>query len=62
MLCWVVFMPKSQGHTVEKATIDLGTSGAIACLALVCLSQAKQVADLLIEPTPQQALSMKRRT
>ena len=42
---------------MEKAPIDLWTSEAIERLTLVCLSRAKQVVDLLVEPTPFSRLS-----
>ena len=49
-LCWAITMHKSQGQTVDKAVIDLGKSKAPAGLTFVCLSCAKRLLDLLVEP------------
>ena len=43
-------MHKSQGQTLEKAVIDLGPKEACTGLTFVCLSRAKRLADLMIEP------------
>ena len=50
-------MHKSQGQTVGKAVIDLGKSEATAGLTFVCLSRAKRLLDLLVEPMPFDRLS-----
>ena len=42
---------KSQGQTTVKAVIDLGKSEATTGLIFVCLSRAKRLVDLLVEPT-----------
>ena len=49
-LCWTITMYKSQGKTVDKAVIDLGKSEATAGLTFVCLSRAKRLVELLVEP------------
>ena len=50
-------MDKSQGQTTKKAMIYLGNSEAIARLAFWCLSCAKRLVDLLVEPMPFDRLS-----
>ena len=37
---------------MDKAVIDLGKSEATSGLIFVCLSRAKRLGDLLIEPMP----------
>ena len=49
-LCWATTMHKNQGQTVGKAVTDLRKSEATAGLTFVCLSRAKQLLDLLMEP------------
>ena len=49
-LCWAITMHKSQGQTLEKAVIDLGPKEACTGLTFVCLSRAKRIADLIVEP------------
>ena len=49
-LCWAITMHKSQGQTLEKAVIDLGMKEACTGLTFVCLSRAKRLADLKVEP------------
>ena len=56
-LCWAITMHKSQGQTADKAVIDLEKSEATAGLTFVCLSRAKQLGDLLVEPMPLDRLS-----
>ena len=43
-------MHKSQGQTLEKAVIELGPKEACTGLTFVCLSRAKRLADLMVEP------------
>ena len=43
-------MHKSQGQTLDKAVIDLGPKEACTGLTFVCLSRAKRLADLMVEP------------
>ena len=50
-------MDKSQGQTIKKAVIYLGKSETTARLAFECLSRAKQLAVLLVEPMPFDRLS-----
>ena len=50
-------MHKSQGQTLDKAVVDLGRSEATAGLTFVCLSRAKRLTDLLIEPMTFERLS-----
>ena len=45
-------MNKSQGQTIKKAVIYLGKSEATARLAFECLSRAKRLVDVLVEPIP----------
>ena len=56
-LCWAITMHKSQGQTMDKAVVDLGKSESTAGLTFVCLSRAKRLVDLLIEPMPLERLS-----
>ena len=51
-LCWAITMHKSQGQTMDKAVVDLGKSESTSGLTFVCLSRAKSLVDLLIDPTP----------
>ena len=50
-------MDKSQGQTIKKAVIYLGSSESIARLDFGCLSRAKRLIDLLVEPMPFDRLS-----
>ena len=43
-------MHKSQGQTLDKAVIDLGPKEACTGLTFVCLSRAKTLVDLMVEP------------
>ena len=43
-------MHKSQGQTLDKAFIDLGPKEACTGLTFVCLSRAKRLGDLIVEP------------
>ena len=56
-LYWAITMVKSQGQTIKKAVIYLGKSEATARLAFGCLSHAKWLVDLLVEPMPFDRLS-----
>ena len=49
-LCWAITMHKSQGQTLDKAAIDLGPKEACTGLTFVCLSRAKRLVDLIVEP------------
>ncbi|CAB1107124.1 unnamed protein product [Ectocarpus sp. CCAP 1310/34] len=49
-LCWAITMHKSQGQTLAKAVIDLGPKEACTGLTFVCLSRAKRLVDLIVEP------------
>ena len=56
-LYWAITMDKSQGQTTKKAVIYLGKSEATARLVFGCLSHAKRLVDLLVEPMPFDRLS-----
>ena len=56
-LCWSITMHKSQGQTIDKAVVDLGKSESTAGLTFVCLSRAKRLVNLLIEPMSFERLS-----
>ena len=43
-------MHKSQGQTLVNAVIDFGPKEACTGLAFVCLSGAKRLVDLMVEP------------
>ena len=49
-LCWAITMHKSLGQTLDKAVIDLGPKEACTGLTFVCLSRAKRLVDLIVEP------------
>ena len=49
-LCWAITMHKSQDQTLDKAVIDLGPKEACTGLTFVCLSRAKRLVDLMVEP------------
>ena len=49
-LCWAVTMHKQQGQTIEKAVIDLRPKEACTGLTFVCLSRAKRLPDLVVQP------------
>ena len=49
-LCWAITMHKSQGQTLDKAVIDVGPKEACTGLTFVCLSRAKRLVDLMVEP------------
>ncbi|CAN0196239.1 unnamed protein product, partial [Ectocarpus sp. 12 AP-2014] len=49
-LCWAIAMHKSLGQTLAKAVIDLGPKEACTGLTFVCLSRAKRLVDLVVEP------------
>ena len=42
---------------MDKAVVDRGKSESTAGLTFVCLSRAKRLVDLLIEPMPLERLS-----
>ena len=56
-LCWSITTHKSQEQTMDRVGIDLGKSEATAGLKFVCLSRARRLGDLLIEPMPFERLS-----
>ena len=49
-LCWAITMHKSQGQALDKAVIDFGPKDACTGLTFVCLSTAKRLVDLMLEP------------
>ena len=49
-LCWAITMHKSHGQTLDKVVIDLGPKEACTGLTFVCLSRAKRLVDLMVEP------------
>ena len=51
-LYWAITTDKSQGQTIKRAVIYLGKSETTARLAFGCLSRAKRLVDLLVEPMP----------
>ena len=49
-LCWAITMHKSHVQTLDKVVIDLGPKEACTGLTFVCLSRAKRLVDLIVEP------------
>ena len=49
-LCWAITVHKSHGQTLDKVVIDLGPKEACTGLTFVCLSRAKRLVDLMVEP------------
>ncbi|EXX67605.1 Pif1p [Rhizophagus irregularis DAOM 197198w] len=49
-LAWAITVHKSQGLTLQKATIDLGDKEFIAGLAFVAMSRVRAFKDLLFKP------------
>ena len=49
-LCWATTMHKSHGQTLDKVVIDLGSKEACTGITFVCLSRAKRLVDLMVEP------------
>ena len=49
-LCLAITMHTSQGQTLDKAVIDLGPKEACTGLTFICLSRAKRLVDLIVEP------------
>ena len=49
-LCWAITMHKSHGQTLDKVVIDLGPKEACTGLTFVCLSRAKRLVDLMVDP------------
>ena len=49
-LWWASTMHKTQGQTLDEAVIDLGPKEACTGLTFVCLSRAKRLVDLMVEP------------
>ena len=47
-LCWAITM--HSGQTLDKAVIDLGPKETCTGLTFVCLSRAKRLVDLIVEP------------
>ena len=45
-----ITMHTSQGQTLDKAVIDLGPKEACTGLTFICLSTAKRLVDLIVEP------------
>ena len=49
-LCWAITMDMSHGQTLDKVVIDLGPTETCTGLTFVCLSRAKRLVDLMVEP------------
>ena len=49
-LCWAITIHKSHGQTLDRIVIDLGPKEARTGLTFVCLSRAKRLVDLMVEP------------
>ena len=49
-LCWEITMHKSHGQTLDKVVIDLRPKEGCTGLTFVCLSRAKRLVDLMVEP------------
>ena len=49
-MSWAITIHKSQGLTLDKAWIDLGTSERNIGLAYVAISRVRKLNDLIVEP------------
>ena len=49
-LVWSITIHKSQGLTINKAIVDIGTKEAVAGLAYVAISRVRSLDDLYVEP------------
>ncbi len=49
-LAWVITVHKSQGLTLEKTKIDLGSKEFAAGLSFVTLSRARSLNDIYLKP------------
>ena len=59
-LCLAITIHKSQGLTLNKATINIGSTEKVAGLAYVALSRDKRLEDLLMEPVSYERLTSVR--
>lgn len=49
-LSWAISIHKSQGLTLEKATVDIGTTEKVCGLAYVALSRLRKLESVLVKP------------
>ena len=61
-LAWSMTIHKSQGLTLDKCWIDLGTSERVAGLTYVALSRVCKISDLVIEPVTFERLHSLKKT
>ena len=60
-LCYAMTIHKSQGLTLQKATVDLGKQESVPGLAYVALSRVRQLQDLAVVPMSFERLTAVKR-
>lgn len=61
-LAWAMTIHKSQGLTLKKAWIDLGTSEKTSGVTYVALSRVKKLEDLIVEPMTLERLEASKKS
>jgi ATP-dependent exoDNAse (exonuclease V) alpha subunit len=59
-LAWALTIPKSQGHTLSKAWLDIGKSEKTAGVSYVAISRVKTLSSCVIEPMTYKRLTSLR--
>jgi len=60
ILSWAYIIHKSQGKTLDKVVIDLGTTAKCSGMALVGLSRVQKLRHLLLRPFSYERLKNKQ--
>ena len=61
-MAWSITIHKSQGLTINKAIVDIGTKEAVAGLAYVAISRVRSLDDLYVEPMTYERLRAVKNT
>ena len=61
-LAWAMTIHKSQGLTLKKAWVDLGTSERTVGMTYVALSRVKKLEDLIVEPMTLERLQASKKS